>query len=190
MSTRGCIAFGNKEKWEGLYQHSDSYPTYLGPVLLKAYQDGTLKPDILDKHPGGFSQFPDVCYCHDEHFAKRDGSAAKDSPYYKKTVQPMKIDSANSDPLFIEWVYIFDEELGVMHILAHKGLDAIPAALLPPPTPEEYLKVVEYHGTLYSVYSTGCCYYHYYVTAVNLKDDPEEIDWRGIENIDVQPDEL
>lgn len=30
MSTRGCVAFGTPEKWRGVYNHFDSYPTGLG----------------------------------------------------------------------------------------------------------------------------------------------------------------
>jgi len=30
MATRGCVAIGNERRWRGVYNHSDSYPTYLG----------------------------------------------------------------------------------------------------------------------------------------------------------------
>lgn len=30
MSTRGCVAIGTPEKWRGVYNHWDSYPTGLG----------------------------------------------------------------------------------------------------------------------------------------------------------------
>jgi hypothetical protein len=33
MSTRGCIAVGTLKNWKGIYNHSDSYPTWLGPEL-------------------------------------------------------------------------------------------------------------------------------------------------------------
>ena len=33
MSTRGCVAIGTPEHWQGVYNHWDSYPTYLGAKL-------------------------------------------------------------------------------------------------------------------------------------------------------------
>src|ERR1039458_5089622 len=30
MSTRGCVAVGTLDKWRGVYNHSDSYPSSLG----------------------------------------------------------------------------------------------------------------------------------------------------------------
>lgn len=33
MSTRGCVAIGNTDKWEGVYNHFDSYPQGLGKLV-------------------------------------------------------------------------------------------------------------------------------------------------------------
>lgn len=33
MSTRGCVAVGVPRKWEGIYNHCDSYPSGLGKDL-------------------------------------------------------------------------------------------------------------------------------------------------------------
>ena len=35
MSTRGCVAIGDKKKWEGVYNHFDSYPSGLGKELYE-----------------------------------------------------------------------------------------------------------------------------------------------------------
>jgi hypothetical protein len=56
MATRGCIAVGTPDKWRGVYNHWDSYPTHLGVLLAdrirkKIKQGETLKQicdDILN----------------------------------------------------------------------------------------------------------------------------------------------
>jgi len=77
-----------------------------------------LEKDIK-QHPGGFSYYPEICYCHDAYFTKRDGSAAPDSEFYSTDVQENIITNENSDPLFIEYVYILDCEAQMLHVLTH-----------------------------------------------------------------------
>lgn len=61
MSTRAVIARLTNEGWEGIYQHSDGYPTGLGRELwayLKNEYDGNLElflSDVIEAHPGGWS---------------------------------------------------------------------------------------------------------------------------------------
>ena len=64
-----------------------------GDTALQAFVDVYIKG-----HKGGWSSFPDECYCHSPEFVMRDG--ARDEMMTDKT----------ADPLFIEWVYVIDVE--------------------------------------------------------------------------------
>jgi hypothetical protein len=113
MSTRAVIARQTRDGWEGVYQHSDGYPTGLGRELWRAVHDDSdslesFLADAIDAHPGGWSHFARAvprelwddyaasgysaefarhavreCYCHSPYFAERDGSCAPDSPHYR-----------------------------------------------------------------------------------------------------------
>lgn len=113
MSTRAVIARQTSDGWQGVYQHSDGYPTGLGRELWRAVNDfdslERFLADVIDAHPGGWSHFARAvprelwddfaasgysaeffarhavreCYCHSPHFAERDGSCAPDSPHYR-----------------------------------------------------------------------------------------------------------
>lgn len=118
MSTRSCLAYKTgEEKWSGVYCHSDGYPTNRGKqvweILMKDFilNRGVLGVansgktslqsfvDIYIKgHIGGWSSFPEVCYCHSPEFVQRDG------------LQENTVTSDNPDALFIEWVYVIDVE--------------------------------------------------------------------------------
>lgn len=39
MSTRGCVAIGNKKEWKGVYNHFDSYPSGLGVEIYEHLRD-------------------------------------------------------------------------------------------------------------------------------------------------------
>lgn len=171
MSTRGAIAFGDEVCWDGLYNHSDSYPTWLGKILWQERPTA----DLLDLHPGGFSSYPDVCYCHDEYFAKRDGSAAKDSPYYSPDAQWGYIHSADGNPLFIKWVYVFDNPANRLHVLAAREVKMRPEWKL---APGECRRVVDVRGVPVTVY-VECAYKHVCVGSYDL-DGPEP-DWEKVE---------
>ena len=61
MSTRGCIAVGTIDNFEGRYHHSDSYPTSLGATLWELYR-GHFRKDLeamvkflIEDHPAGWS---------------------------------------------------------------------------------------------------------------------------------------
>lgn len=113
MSTRAVIARQRNDGWEGVYQHSDGYPTGLGRELWRTFRTSdsldSFLVGVIDTHPGGWSHFiPSVprelwddyaasgysaeffarhavreCYCHSPYFGHRDGSCAPDSPYYR-----------------------------------------------------------------------------------------------------------
>lgn len=61
MSTRAIIARPTDDGWQGAYQHSDGYPTWLGKRLHSACRehfDGNaeaMMKFLIDDHPGGWS---------------------------------------------------------------------------------------------------------------------------------------
>lgn len=63
MSTRAVIARQTSDGWEGVYQHSDGYPTALGRELWHSLHDeyredlARFLDDVIDAHPGGWSHF-------------------------------------------------------------------------------------------------------------------------------------
>ena len=119
MGTRGAITVGALAKWSGVYNHWDSYPEGLGADVWEVLTspDGIEKyKRAITEHPGGWSSFPEKCYCHSE-FAQRDGSAAKDSQFYKVDAPSGQMTNENADALFIEWVYVLDENEMALHIL-------------------------------------------------------------------------
>lgn len=63
MSTRAVIARQTNDGWQGVYQHSDGYPTGLGRELWSAlhHEEGGDVPAfvhaVIDSHPCGWSHF-------------------------------------------------------------------------------------------------------------------------------------
>ena len=63
MSTRAVIARQTNDGWEGVYQHSDGYPTGLGRELWSALHQEhggnvlAFLHAVIDSHPGGWSHF-------------------------------------------------------------------------------------------------------------------------------------
>ena len=104
MSTRGIIAQAKGDGFEGVYQHSDSYPNGLGPDLWQALQARGAKAVVvedIEAHRGGWSTYPDRCYCHT---MERNGPE-------------MVMTQSQADWLFIEWGYVIDPDsnrLGVV----------------------------------------------------------------------------
>lgn len=107
MSTRGIIArVGEHEgTFKGVYNHSDSYPTWMGPHLFEMLHEtygGNLKQmlkDIIDKHSAGWSSVGTECYCH----PKRKRDAEPRENWFTSE----NFDERNTD---IEWLWVFDEE--------------------------------------------------------------------------------
>ena len=156
MSTRSCIAERKGDHWEGVYHHSDGYPSGLGCYLFRLirYQYNGDVGRFLDgalKHDGGWSHiFPSEyggdlkksgepkpeCYCHG-YLAKRDGTkpgqrrgVIRGCECNEKPYDPRKRGKGPScDPLFIEWVYVFDRDTKKMAILEHFG-ESIPGTVL------------------------------------------------------------
>lgn len=91
MSTRGVIAVKTGLGWRGVYNHLDSYPTYLGPIIWRELQEKDVERVVkegIEQHPQGYRSFPD-------------------EPY-SATSRTEPITNDNVDPLFHEWVYILD----------------------------------------------------------------------------------
>jgi hypothetical protein len=95
MSTRGCIAIGTPRKWEGTYNHWDSYPTGLGKNVW----------DDIDSS-GYFEYLKDL---------RADIKKMKDDENAGDLIT-----KKNSDPLFIEWVYILNPKKKQIKILASR----------------------------------------------------------------------
>lgn len=126
MATRAIISYKKEKGWEGVYSHWDGYPTNLGKQIwdilhtkfignkgvADVANDGAPHKAIrafvdiyINGHKGGWSSFPETCYCHDPNFVLRDGE------------QENKLSDKDNDPLYIEWVYIVDPITATMEIL-------------------------------------------------------------------------
>ena len=106
MSTRGIIARVGKEErsFRGVYNHSDSYPTWMGPLIwriLRQQYSGAVErflKEMIDAHPCGWSQFGEICYCH--------GPERRNEPEMVFTHE----DFAHDDDGGAEWLWVLDPE--------------------------------------------------------------------------------
>jgi len=121
MSTHGIIAQRCGEGWEGVYNHSDSYPKELGKELwdilhnkFKNNLDKFLRFAIYE-HYAGWSFFGSRCYCHDESRKVHN----EDSLFFINPDDDKDGYTAYVHRLFWEWLYIFDRERRVMEIWAN-----------------------------------------------------------------------
>jgi hypothetical protein len=111
MSTRGCIArVGEHEgTFTGVYNHSDSYPRYMGPHLWKMLHEqyaGNLSAmlrEIIDQHSAGWSFVGKECYCHPERDRDPDPQGAW-------------ITHENVRDSDAEWLWVFDEVTNRLYI--------------------------------------------------------------------------
>jgi len=107
MSTRAIIGktTGAEQQFRGVYSHSDGYPTWLGKHLWQTVHEqfqGDVKRfvrEMIAMHPGGWSSFGDICYCH-------ENGAKTSAPRMVFTDK----DFAKGDDGDAEWMYIFDVE--------------------------------------------------------------------------------
>lgn len=128
MSTRGCIArVGEHEgTFKGVYNHSDSYPGWMGPHLLGMLH-GQFRDDlasmlryIIDQHGAGWSSVGSECFCHPTSDRKPE------SPAFI-TGETLEADTD------IEWLWVFDEENHRLYVRDHRhGSDAATIDLLGP----------------------------------------------------------
>jgi len=147
MSTRGCVAVGVPLKWEGVYNHYDSYPAGLGQEVWKIASDEKnlrLLCECLLQHGSWLS------------FLSRDDHLDLDH-----------ITSENPDPLFIEWVYIIDPDRTMLHVMKHEAVGGLDFSRKRPPRPVMLPNRVVDYG--------HCAYKH--VLVASLKLDGLEPDW-------------
>ena len=198
MSTRSCIARAQADGWAGVYHHSDGYPSGLGCYLFRLIRrehHGDVEAFLkwaIDEHDGGWSHIfpseyrPDgqgkarkpqpVCYCHG-YFARRDGTKPGD----KRGV----ITWQDADPLFIEWVYVFDAPSRTLTILGHaRVLELRPGQK---GTHCEAWELQELDG---KIKSFPACYYVHVPKAVGISLDGPEPDWLEIEREDFSQEHL
>jgi hypothetical protein len=146
MSTRGCVAIAQGDGWLGVYNHSDSYPTWLGKQLwnhlqgkdLKQFADELLSYDDWREYLAG-----GVCeYCGEkagqphsisgvifmgppispevqrnlDQTGYRDPEA-KHHEHGEGAADQMTDQDANA--LFIEWVYVVAPKSGCITVFAN-----------------------------------------------------------------------
>jgi hypothetical protein len=149
MSTRGCIAVGTVKNWKGIYNHSDSYPTWMGPELWKHLIRQQLAGKTLAEIGRDILSFDDwrnylkagLCeYCGQvtgqAHSIRGDIYSQAHDPLKPANAYPDPearfhqhndltanhyITSDDPDPLFIEWVYVIDPDRNAVHVLSSKG---------------------------------------------------------------------
>lgn len=136
MGTRGCVAVGNPNKWIGLYNHWDSYPSGLGADVWEEWKRNSNLPEELLKYDDWRSYLAGgICeYCGkkrgqphsitvNEHTNRPGGDP--DALYHKHNEgNPSEhhITNENPDPLFLEWIYILNKDERKIHILAHVSM--------------------------------------------------------------------
>ncbi len=193
MGTRGCVAVGNPQKWVGLYNHWDSYPTALGAdVWAEWKKNPNLPKDLLNFDDWRSYLNGGICeYCGKKagqphsillnEFTQVPGQDP-DALYHKhNSGNPTEhhLDQDNADPLFIEWVYILDVENQAIHILSHFGKsDYYRSANSPVPGHrQEQAKVMTDDGFV----DYGHCAYKHVLCYTIFLTTPEP-NWAQIEN--------
>ncbi len=145
MSTRAAIARPVGDGWEGVYHHSDGYPSGLGCYIFRIIHC-QYKGDVaaflklaIDEHPAGwFHIFPDVivkegggfdiqnrapqCYCHG--YFGRGG---------KRNGMVTWLDDTDC-----EWAYVLDSGSGIMTTLDLRAPKAMFQVSLNAPEPNWY----------------------------------------------------
>jgi hypothetical protein len=143
MSTRGIIAVGTIDRWRGVYNHSGSYPTWMGPELMGHLGREIVTGKTLTEIGASILKFDDwesylaggVCkYC-----GKLNGRPhsitgtvyGKDKPGFypdksAKHHQHLKLSDTKKNQFTekdiaestdIEWVYVIDPKANVVHVI-------------------------------------------------------------------------
>ena len=111
MSTRAAIGRVAGDTFEGRYQHSDGYPTWLGKHFAQRAREAddlrAFLAYVVDEHRAGWSYFgqqpgEDRCYCHPESWAPGRES------------EPNRGEPITDCDLFIEWAYAINADTRAM----------------------------------------------------------------------------
>ena len=146
MSTRGFVGIGNESEWSGRYNHSDSYPTWLGKEVWHFATEAIRKDGDLKQFADTLLGFTDwrqmetggIC----EYCGKKTGQAHTiqgdiatkawnrkegdpypdpDALFHQHDDREPNSDGVNitqetDDWLFLEWGYVIDPKTNMMHI--------------------------------------------------------------------------
>ena len=134
MGTRGAIARLTDKGFEGRYHHWDSYPSGLGETLFQLY-NGHFKKDLkvmlktlIDDHPAGWStickdwaQQPGFLeYDNRKKLPENDPKLNRPECYCHgdRKEKAWLVTQDNASDSGCEWVYAFDVNNGIMHIMS------------------------------------------------------------------------
>jgi hypothetical protein len=143
MSTRGCIGtvINAKGNWRGVYNHSDSYPTWLGKDLWSYLHEASVNVDAFCKEiltyndwrefrNGGMCEYCGKVGVGQPHsigggiyLDRANGQLFPDpdAKLHSHRKEPATIYSENAkyEALFIEWVYIVNPNNRTISIYAN-----------------------------------------------------------------------
>lgn len=145
MSTRGVVGVGNQEKWTGVYNHWDSYPSELGQDVWNEIQSKSAEKlaqelltygDWREYLNHGVCEFcgkkvgqPHSYTCNLEANYQTDiekqnviktGYPDPQSKHHSHSNSYPEFNQDNSDPLFIEWIYLINLNDQVLEIYKNK----------------------------------------------------------------------
>lgn len=118
MSTRSVVATGTVEGWKGRYVHFDGYPTGVGESVRQIVpRDGveTTVWNLIHDNYGWSSVDAEFGkeldeFLRDGRFVRVDGyGVAYTTEQGQSSPDDWQTDS-NADPLWIEWVYLIQDE--------------------------------------------------------------------------------
>ena len=145
MSTRGVVAVGNLRHWRGVYNHSDSYPTWLGRQLYEHLTEALRNGKTLEEVGRNLLLFDDwrnylnggICeYCgkltgqpHSisgvlmigtrKHRGKYPDPRARYHQHNSlEDVASLHFTEKDTADSWLEWVYIIDAPAEAIHVLS------------------------------------------------------------------------